>query len=221
MIYYPLSTLMLAGIRDILIITTPARPGGTSSACWRTAASSACACSTPCSPSPEGIAQAFIIGREFVGDDRVALALGDNVSSIGHGFPESLRRAADARDEARRSSATASAIPNATASSSSTTTAEGDPPGGKAEADPRSPYAVTGLYFYDNRVLDIAANLRPVGPRRAGDHRRQPGLPGQRRAARRDARPRHRLARYGHAPLVAAGLELHPGHRGAARADGG
>ena len=157
MIYYPLSTLMLAGIREILVITTPheleafRRLLGDGSALGLSL-------SYATQPDPGGIAQAFIIGRNFVGTDRVALALGDNIF-YGHGLPEILRRAATREDGA---------------------TVFGyrvrDPERyGVVEIDddhrpvrivekpkkPKSPWAVTGLYFYDNLVLDIAANLNP------------------------------------------------------------
>ena len=156
MIYYPLSILMLAGIKDILIISTPhdlphfekllgdgSRVG--------------CAFSYAVQPSPDGLAQAFIIGKEFVGNDKVALILGDNIF-YGSGLPKLLR-------------------------------ANNDPDGGVVFAyhvhdperygvvefdeqlnalsieekpdKPKSNYAVPGLYFYDNEVINIAANLKP------------------------------------------------------------
>jgi glucose-1-phosphate thymidylyltransferase len=157
MIYYPLSTLMLAGIREILVITTPhdqpafQRLLGDGSALGLRFAYEA-------QPRPEGLAQAFVIGRGFVGSDAVALALGDNVF-YGNELVESLQRAAGkprgatvfayrVRDPERYGvvefDATGRAI-----------SIEEKPP------QPRSLYAVTGLYFYDNQVLDIAASLRP------------------------------------------------------------
>jgi glucose-1-phosphate thymidylyltransferase len=157
MIYHPLSTLMLAGIRDILVITTP----GDQQA-FRTLLQDGrqlgIRIEYAAQPHPGGLAQAFIIGREFVGNDRVALALGDNIF-FGHGFPEFLLRAAE-----RSSGATVFGY------------RVNDPERyGVVEFDregraigleekpkkPRSHYAVTGLYFYDNRVLDIAASLKP------------------------------------------------------------
>ena len=157
MIYYPLSSLMLAGIRTILVITSPQDQtafqrllGDGSQLGLRIA--------YEVQPKPEGIAQAFIIGRRFIGDDRVALALGDNVF-YGHGFPEYLKHAAE-----RSRGATVFAYwvrdPERYG------VVEFDPTGkavGLEEkpAKPRSPYAVTGLYFYDNQVVEIAAGLRP------------------------------------------------------------
>jgi len=157
MIYYPLSTLMLAGIREILVITTPhdqhafQRLLGDGSALGLRFAYEA-------QPRPEGLAQAFVIGRGFVGTDAVALALGDNVF-YGNDLVVSLQRAAEkprgatvfayrVRDPERYGVVefddTGRAI-----------SIEEKPP------QPRSAFAVTGLYFYDNQVLDIAAALRP------------------------------------------------------------
>jgi glucose-1-phosphate thymidylyltransferase len=157
MIYYPLSTLMLAGIRDILIITTPHEQdafkrllgdGGELGIRLEYAVQ----------PRPEGIAQSFLIGADFIGTANVALALGDNIF-YGHGLTESLRRVA-----ARTSGATIFAYwvrdPERYG------VVEFDA-GGRVvslqekPATPRSAYAVTGLYFYDNRVADIAAHLAP------------------------------------------------------------
>ena len=157
MVYYPLSTLMLAGIREILVITTPQdqdsfrRLLGDGSHLGLTIDYAA-------QPSPDGLAQAFIIGERFIGDDAVALALGDNVF-YGHGFPDFLRSAA-----ARTHGATVFAYwvrdPERYG------VVEFDAAGlavGLEEkpAKPRSHYAVTGLYFYDNRIVDIAARLEP------------------------------------------------------------
>ncbi len=157
MIYYPLSTLMLAGIREILVITTP-QDQSVFQRLLGDGGQLGLAIDWAVQPNPEGLAQAFIIGRKFVGDDGVALALGDNIF-YGHGLPEYLRRAAG-----RRTGATVFAYwvrdPERYG------VVEFDRSGraiGLEEkpARPRSPYAVTGLYFFDNRVVDIAAGLRP------------------------------------------------------------
>ena len=157
MVYYPLSTLMLSGIRDVLLISTPQDLGlyrrllgdGSHLGLHLVYAEQ---------PAPEGIAQAFLIGREFVGSDRVALALGDNVF-FGHGLPDSLRNAA-----AREHGATVFGY--RVRDPERYGVVEFDRAGKvvslvEKPQDPRSPYAVTGLYFYDNRVLEIATGLQP------------------------------------------------------------
>jgi len=156
MIYYPLSTLMLAGIREILVITTPHEQDG-----FRRLLGDGAAfgiqVAYAAQPRPEGLAQAFVIGRDFVGRKPVALALGDNIF-YGHNLVEYLRRAAG------RPGATVFAY--RVRDPQRYGVVEFDA-GGRAvgleekPAQPRSPYAVTGLYFYDNRVLDIAAALKP------------------------------------------------------------
>jgi len=157
MIYYPLSTLMLAGIRDILLITTPEdqaafrRLFGDGSSIGLRLAYAA-------QPRPEGLAQAFIIGRDFVGKDRAALILGDNIF-YGHGLPKYLKRAAS-----RSSGATVFAYQVRDPERYGVVEFDAR---GRAKsieekpARPRSEYAVTGLYFYDNKVLDVAARLKP------------------------------------------------------------
>jgi glucose-1-phosphate thymidylyltransferase len=157
MVYYPLSTLMLAGIREILVISTPEdlpdfkRLLGDGSQFGITLDYAEQA-------RPEGIAQAFLVGRDFIGGERVALALGDNVF-YGHGLPDSLRRAHDrshgatifgyrVRDPERYG------------------VVEFDVDGRVISLEekpehPRSPFAVTGLYFYDSHVVEIASALRP------------------------------------------------------------
>ncbi|SCW59799.1 glucose-1-phosphate thymidylyltransferase RfbA [Ancylobacter rudongensis] len=157
MIYYPLTTLMMAGIRDILVITTP-HDSALFQKLLGDGAQFGLSLSYAVQESPRGLADAFIVGREFIGDDPVALVLGDNLF-FGHGLPELLGKAAG-----RASGATVFGYPVK------------DPerygvvemgPGGKVisieekPAVPRSNLAVTGLYFYDNRVVEIAAGLKP------------------------------------------------------------
>ena len=157
MVYYPVSSLMLAGIREILVISTPQdlpfyeRLLGDGS-------DFGVAFSYAEQPRPEGLAQAFRIGRDFVGAERVALALGDNVF-YGHGFPELLRAAA-----ARERGATVFAYH--VRDPERYGVVEIDRAGRAVALEekpqrPRSSWAVTGLYFYDNRVLEIAASLAP------------------------------------------------------------
>ncbi|MGA0563455.1 glucose-1-phosphate thymidylyltransferase RfbA [Ancylobacter sp. VNQ12] len=157
MIYYPLTTLMMAGIRDILIITTPH-----DAALFRhllgDGSQFGLSLSYAVQDSPRGLADAFIVGRDFIGDERVALVLGDNLF-FGHGLPELLQDAVE-----RERGATVFGYPVQ------------DPErygvvemgaGGQVlsleekPAKPKSNLAVTGLYFYDNRVVEIAAGLKP------------------------------------------------------------
>ena len=157
MIYYPLSTLMLAGIRDILLISTPedtprfAQLLG-DGAKWGIDISYAV------QPAPDGLAQAFIIGRDFVGRGPSALVLGDNIF-YGHDLSLQLARAS-----ARTEGATVFAYP--VADPERYGVAEFDGTGRVVSLEekpqrPKSRYAVTGLYFYDDRVVDVAADLKP------------------------------------------------------------
>ena len=157
MVYYPLSTLMLSGIRDVLLISTP-QDLGLYRRLFGDGSQLGMQLQYVEQPAPEGIAQAFLLGREFVGSDRVALALGDNVF-FGHGLPDSLRRAA-----ARERGATVFGY--RVRDPERYGVVEFDRAGRvvslvEKPKKPRSPYAVTGLYFYDNRVLDVAAGLKP------------------------------------------------------------
>jgi glucose-1-phosphate thymidylyltransferase len=157
MIYYPLSTLMLAGIREILIISTPQDTPRFEQLLgdgrqWGLAISYAV------QPSPDGLAQAFIIGRDFVGQSDSALVLGDNIF-YGHEFANDLRSA-----NAKRGCASVFAYP--VTDPERYGVVEFDASGRAVSLEekpmrPKSRYAVTGLYFYDNRVLDIAAALKP------------------------------------------------------------
>ena len=157
MVYYPLSTLMLTGIREILVITTP-RDQDAFRRLLGDGGHLGLAIDYAVQPSPEGLAQAFIIGEPFIGDAAVALALGDNVF-YGHGFPDLLRAAA-----ARTRGATVFAywVRDPERYGVVEFDAAGRAVGLEEKpANPRSHYAVTGLYFYDNRIVDIAARLKP------------------------------------------------------------
>jgi glucose-1-phosphate thymidylyltransferase len=157
MIYYPLSVLMLAAIREILIISTPEdlprfRELLGEGSRWGLSFGYAV------QPRPEGLAQAFLIGRDFVGNDNVCLILGDNIF-YGHGLPEKLQEASS-----RTKGATVFGywVKDPERYGVVTFTKEGQVV--DIEEKPtrsKSNYAVTGLYFYDNRVLDIAARLKP------------------------------------------------------------
>jgi glucose-1-phosphate thymidylyltransferase len=157
MVYYPLTTLMLAGITDILVITTP-HDQAAFQALLQDGRQWGVSITYAVQPSPEGLAQAFIIGREFVGHESCALVLGDNIF-YGHGLTDVLRRAA-ARDSG------ATVFGYWVRDPERYGVVEFDDDGrviGIEEKPerPKSNYAVTGLYFYDNRVLDVAAHLRP------------------------------------------------------------
>ncbi|MEE7458484.1 glucose-1-phosphate thymidylyltransferase [Methylorubrum populi] len=157
MIYYPISVLMLAGIREILIISSPEHLGNYQRLLG-TGEQFGLTFSYAVQPRPEGLAQAFLIGRAFVGGEDVALVLGDNLF-FGNGMSELLTRA-----RARESGATVFAyhVDHPEAYGVVTLDAEGRPLRlVEKPKTPESPWAVTGLYFYDNQVLDIAAAVEP------------------------------------------------------------
>jgi glucose-1-phosphate thymidylyltransferase len=157
MIYYPLSTLMLTGIRDVLVITTPHEQEGFIRLLGD-GSQFGLSIHYEVQPRPEGIAQAFVIGRKFIGQDPVALILGDNIF-YGHGLPQYLKEAASqasgaqvfayqVRDPQRYGVVTFNDQGQATSLE-------------EKPVHPKSPFAVTGLYFYDNQVVDIADSLKP------------------------------------------------------------
>ena len=160
MVYYPVSTLMLAGIRDILIISTPQDlPGfrrllgdGSDYGVNFTYAEQ---------PSPDGLAQAFIIGREFIGDDSACLVLGDNIFH-GAGFSQVLREAVETAEKKKKATVFGYWVNDPERYG----VAEFDKDGNclsieEKPAHPKSNYAVVGLYFYPNKVVDVAANIKP------------------------------------------------------------
>jgi glucose-1-phosphate thymidylyltransferase len=157
MIYYPLSTLMLAGIREILVITTP-HDQASFQRLLGDGRQLGLRLQYAVQPRPEGIAQAFLVGRRFLGDDPVALALGDNLF-YGHGLPESLKRA-----NVRASGATIFAYRVRDPGRYGVVAFDRNGVPASIEekpTQPKSTYAVTGLYFYDARVTEIAARLTP------------------------------------------------------------
>ena len=160
MVYYPISTLMLAGIRDILIISTPQDlPGfrrllgdGSDYGVNFTYAEQ---------PSPDGLAQAFIIGKEFIGDDPACLVLGDNIFH-GAGFSQVLREAVKTAEEDKKATVFGYWVNDPERYG----VAEFDKDGNclsieEKPVHPKSNYAVVGLYFYPNKVVDVAANIKP------------------------------------------------------------
>jgi glucose-1-phosphate thymidylyltransferase len=156
MIYYPLSTLMLAGIRDVLVITTPHEAKGFERLLGDGSAFGI-SITYAQQPSPDGLAQAFTIGADFIGDQPCALVLGDNIF-YGHGFGRTLERLSDIDG--------ATVFAYWVADPQAYGVVEFDESGTAISLEekpesPRSHYAVPGLYFYDNDVVDLAAGLKP------------------------------------------------------------
>lgn len=162
MIYYPLSVLMLAGIRDILIITTPEDEASFKRSLGSGEQFGINLCYEQ-QPSPDGLAQAFIIGEDFIGDSSVCLVLGDNIF-YGQGFTPKLREAVKRIDQGHGATVFGYQVKDperfgvvAFDNNHKALSIEEKP------AKPQSHFAVTGLYFYDNRVIDIAKAVTPSG----------------------------------------------------------
>ncbi|MFL2859452.1 MAG: glucose-1-phosphate thymidylyltransferase RfbA [Pontiellaceae bacterium] len=157
MIFYPLSTLMVAGIRNILIISTP-HDLPLFKKLLRNGSDLGLNIDYAEQPSPDGLAQAFIIGKKFIGNDKVAMVLGDNIFS-GNGFSKTLSKVVN-----RKNGATIFAYQVGDPERYGIVSFDDD---GKALSieekpiNPRSNYAIPGLYFYDNNVIDIAESLKP------------------------------------------------------------
>jgi glucose-1-phosphate thymidylyltransferase len=157
MVFYPISTLMLAGIRDILIITTPEDNAGFRRLLGD-GSSFGINIEYAVQPSPDGLAQAFLIGEEFIGDDSVCLVLGDNIF-YGQSFSKTLRNAAS-----REYGATVFGYQVKDPERFGVVEFDADMKAVSIEEKPQQPksdYAVTGLYFYDNRVVELAKQVKP------------------------------------------------------------
>jgi glucose-1-phosphate thymidylyltransferase len=210
MIYYPLTTLMLAGIRDILIITTPSDQP-LFRALLRDGSQFGLSLFYAVQERPRGLANAFIVGRDFIGADNVALILGDNIF-YGHGLPELMANAT-----ARAKGATIFGYVVSDPQRYGVLEMDG---GGKVLSieekpkQPKSNYAVTGLYFYDNEVVEIAAAIRPSGrgELEITDVNR---AYLERGAACGTDGPRLCVARYRHACLADRGRAVRADHRAA------
>jgi glucose-1-phosphate thymidylyltransferase short form len=203
MVYYPLTTLMLAGCREILLVVNP-QDEESYRRLFGDGRQWGLGISYALQPRPGGIAEVFIVGREFVGKDRVGLILGDNLF-YGDSLPAMAERGAQGRGAVIYaywvSDPKAYGVVEFDAAGKPVSIVE-------KPKEPKSNWAVTGLYFYDADVCDIAASI----PRRTRDQRRQRAVSQAGSAHRQQARPRLRLARYRHA--------VEPVARRAVRRDG-
>ena len=160
MIYYPISVLMLAGIREILIISTPhdlpafrrlLGDGAEYGVRFEYAEQ----------PSPDGLAQAFIIGEEFIGDDSVCMVLGDNIF-YGQGFSGMLRKAVESAENEHKATIFGYAVPDPSRFGVVEIDGKGKPLSiVEKPSEPKSDYAVVGLYFYPNKVVEVAKSVKP------------------------------------------------------------
>ncbi len=160
MIYYPLSVLMTAGIKDILIISTP-QDTPRFEALLGDGSQFGISLSYAVQPSPDGLAQAFIIGEDFIGDDTAAMVLGDNIFS-GHGLKKRLKKAVENAESGKGATVFGYYVDDPERFG----IVEFDENGKAISIEekpekPKSNYCVTGLYFYDNRVVNLAKNLKP------------------------------------------------------------
>lgn len=160
MIYYPLSVLMNAGIRDILIISTPADTPRFE-ALLKDGSQFGLHLSYAVQPSPDGLAQAFIIGADFIGDDTVAMVLGDNIFA-GHGLNNRLKRAVDLAEAGQGATIFGYYVDDPERFGIVEFNQQGHAISIEEKpAQPKSNYCVTGLYFYDNQVVELAKTLKP------------------------------------------------------------
>ncbi len=160
MIYYPMSVLMMAGIRDVLIISTP-QDTPRFNELLGDGSQFGLSLSYAVQPSPDGLAQAFIIGEDFIGDDTAAMVLGDNIFS-GNGLKERLRRAVNNAENGKGATVFGYYVDDPERFGIVEFDAEGKAVSIEEKPqNPKSNYCVTGLYFYDNRVVEYAKNLEP------------------------------------------------------------
>jgi glucose-1-phosphate thymidylyltransferase len=160
MVYYPISVLMMAGIRDILIISTPHDLPG-----FKRLLGDGSDCGVRFSyaeqPSPDGLAQAFLIGEEFIGDDSVCLVLGDNIFQ-GSGFKALLEKAVENAEKHAKATVFGCWVKDPERYGVVSFDAQGNPDSIEEKpANPRSNYAVVGLYFYPNKVVQVAKSVKP------------------------------------------------------------
>ena len=213
MIYYPLSTLMLAGLREILVISTPHDLPALPAPARRREPVGHPARPTRSSPRPGAWRRPSIIGADFVAGHHACLILGDNIF-YGAGLTKTMEHAARKREGA-------TIFAYYVRDPERYGVVEFDA-GGKAVSieekpkQPKSNYAVPGLYFYDQKVVRDRPRPQALAARRAGDHRPEPRLPGAGRPPRRGPGPGHRVARHGHPRGAPPGRQLRAGGGGAA-----